>query len=888
MKFWYRILPPFAALAATAVIAALTVVAGAYYYLLPSLPSAETLRAVELQIPLRIYSRDGKLMDQIGEKRRTPVEYENIPEVVISAFLAAEDDRFFEHPGFDYQGIARASMNLILTGSRSQGGSTITQQLARVYFLTRERTFVRKAKELFLAVQIEREFSKEEILSLYMNKIFLGQRAYGVGAASEVYFGKSLQQINLAEAAMIAGLPKAPSALNPVSNPQNAETRRSYVLRRMLELDFIDSVQYDEAVSWPVESRLHGPKVELRAPYVTEMVRAKMVGRFGMEAYTAGYKVTTTIDSRLQKAAQWALRTALLEYDRRHGYRGPIANIELEDLDLSEPSPGETPSDEQNEFPLADYEKYLQRLLNAYPNLDELHIAVVLATADDNSAEIFVSDVGRIIVPWDNIKWRPHIDDNNVGAMPASADDIIKKGDLIYVLGTIDKGWVLAQMPEVQGAFVALDPRDGATAALTGGFNFFASKFNRAVQAKRQPGSSFKPFIYSAALENGFTTATLVNDAPVVFDDAALESTWRPQNYSRKFHGPTRLREALVRSLNLVSVRILQGTGLGPALRHLNPFGLPASALPRNLSLALGSGGASPWDLAAGYAVFANGGYHTEHYLIDRAENSGGQIVFQPDHAYVCQYCDSTPMADLGQPTDLNLSSDSSSRPEGIVPAVAEINIVPIDEASAVDDEVPAYTDVAEMIAHGMEWRPTAEEAPRFHSASGNTASRVISAENAYLIYDMMRDVIKRGTGRRARELGRPDLAGKTGTSNDRRDAWFSGFNGDIVATAWVGFDQDRSLGAGEEGSRTALPVWKYFMGEALAGTPMALMPRPPGIITVRIVPESGLVAPAGYNGAIFELFRDGNVPTLQTEDSSSEFTAGPIDDFGGEDENIF
>ncbi len=866
-----------AGLAATAVIGVFALIAGAYYYLAPSLPSAETLRDVELQTPLRIYSRDGRLMAQIGEKRRTPVHYEDIPPVVIDAFLAAEDDRFFEHPGFDYQGIVRAAINLLRTGSRSQGGSTITQQLARVYFLTRERSFVRKAKELILAVQIENEFTKEEILTLYLNKIFLGQRAYGIGAAAEVYFGKSLHALGVAEAATIAGLPKAPSTLNPVSNVDRATARRAYVLRRMLELSYIDQPTYSDALATPVESHLYRPKVELRAPYVTEMVRAEMVRRFGLEAYTAGYKVITTTDSRLQAAGRAALRTALLEYDRRHGFRGPVASDALDKLlaDAGIQKENATRLDNRS----------LAKLLNVYPSRDDLHIAVMLTAAEDNAAELYVQNIGRVDLPWDNIKWRPYIDDNLIGGQPKDLADMLDVGDLVYLLHTAGKGWQLAQMPRVQAAFVALDPRDGATVALSGGFDFYTSKFNRAVQTRRQPGSSFKPFIYSAALEHGFTAATLINDAPVVFDDAALETAWRPENYSRKFHGPTRLREALVKSLNLVSVRILRSTGIRAAIEHIKPFGLPDSALPRDLSLALGSGGVSPWDIAAGYATFASGGHQVRHYLIERVLDAQNATVFEASARFVCSAC-----------APVWLNAPASAMPEPVVPEPA-LNGEPIADLEIginaaveplIDDEVPNYEHFDDMVSGGLNWRPTYTETPNFLGADNGQAERIITAENAYLIYDMMRDVIKRGTGRRARELGRPDLAGKTGTSNDRRDAWFSGYNGDIVATAWVGFDQDRSLGAGEEGSRTALPIWKYFMKVALAGTANAAIPRPTGIITARIVPESGLIAPAGYDGAIFELFREGHVPEMDQGDAGPNFTPGDRPATSDEQENIF
>ena len=838
------LLAALAGLAATVVIGGFAAISGAYYYFRPGLPSAETLRDVQLQTPLRIYSRDGRLIDQIGEKRRIPVEYDEIPEQIIHAFLAAEDDRFFEHPGFDYQGISRAALNLLLTGSRAQGGSTITQQLARVYFLSRERTFVRKAKELILAMQIEHEFSKEEILALYLNKIFLGQRAYGIGAAADVYFGKPLQQLSIAEAATIAGIPKAPSTLNPVSNVKRATERRAYVLRRMLELGYIDQDQYRHALDTPMVSQRHSPHVALHAPYISEMVRAQMVARYGLDAYTDGYKVVTTIDSRLQRATTRSLRTALLEYDRRHGYRGPVARGLLDGLQ----------TDADGQYSVAD----LSALFAGRPAYRDLHLAVVLGEGEDRSAKVFIRDFGPASVAWEGLHWRAYVSDNQVGPAPRAVSDMVQPGDLVYLLHTDDQGWVLAQMPEVQGAFVALNPHDGAIVALTGGFDFAASKFNRATQSRRQPGSVFKPFIYSAALENGFTPATLVNDAPIVFDDDKLENTWRPENYSRKFHGPTRMREALVRSLNLVSVRILLGTGLNNAIRHLKRFGLPDSALPRDTSLALGSGGIAPVDIASGYAVFATGGFRIRRYLIDRIVDASGNELFHARPVEPCPACEPSANeraveATLAAQTEIGDGAD----PE-------QLTIVPTGTGET-RSEVPDYGNVAQMSAHGMTWRPTAADAPDFVRHYVSPAERVISAENAYLIYDMMRDVIRRGTGRRARDLNRPDLAGKTGTSNDRRDAWFSGFNAELVATAWVGFDQERSLGAREEGSRTALPVWKYFMADALDGTPVAMIPRPPGIVTVRIDPQTGLIAPAGSGHAIFEIFEQGKLPAVET-----------------------
>jgi len=820
--------------------------AAAWYFLSPGLPSVETIRDVPLQMPLRVYSRDGRLIAQLGEFRRTPVRHADIPDVLVHAVLAAEDDRFYEHPGFDYQGLARAGINLLLTGQRTQGGSTITQQLARAYFLTPERTFVRKAKELLLALQIEQAFSKDEILALYLNKIFLGQRAYGIAAAAEVYFGKGLNQLNLAEAATLAGIPKAPSVLNPVSDPERARDRRAYVLRRMLELSFIDEAEYAEALAYPVESRLHGPAIELDAPYIAEMVRAEMVARFGDAATTAGYRVVTTVDSRLQEDADRALRTALLEYDRRHGYRGPLERDILRRLDETLP-----------------VEQALQRLVDAYPAHPDLFPAVVTGVDGDRGATLFVHDIGYVTVPWSGLRWRAWVDDDTVGPAPRTVADVVKVGDAVYLLKTVNRGWLLAQLPLVQGALVALDPMDGATVALSGGYDFFASKFNRAVQAKRQPGSSFKPFVYSAALEHGFTPATVVNDAPIVFETASADQdVWRPENNTGRFYGPTRLREGLVKSLNLVSIRVLLRTGIGPAIRHIKPFGFPDSALPRNPTLVLGSGAAAPRDMAAGYAGFANGGHRVDPYLVERIEDAHGAVVFEAPHKVVCLNC-------------VDQWASDAQQPVSVAPPVPAGSPASDPLSTRSGPEIPPYQDAAEMMAQAGNWQPAAGEAPVFF-ATAEQAPRIITPENAYLMYDMMRDVIRRGTGRRALALGRTDLAGKTGTSNDRRDAWFSGFNGELVATTWVGFDQERTLGSREEGSRTALPMWMYFMAEALKGQPETPLPRPAGVVTARISAETGLLALAGTPDGIFELFRESDLASLGTDPGN----AFPTDDF--------
>lgn len=785
---------------------------GAYYYVLPSLPGVSALKEVQLQVPLRTYSRDGKLIAEYGEMRRIPLAWEDTPEIIVNAFLAAEDDRFFEHPGVDYQGLIRAAVTVLATGEKSQGGGTITMQVARNFFLTREKTISRKVREIFLAFRIEHELTKQEILTLYLNKIFLGQRAYGVGAAAEVYFGKTVADLTLVEAATIAGLPKAPSRDNPVTDPQAAKDRRAYVLRRMLETGYIDRSEYERALAVPMVSALHSAKVEAPASYVGEMVRRHMLDTYGPSAYTAGFVVTTTIDSRLQEIATRALRGSLLAYDLRHGYRGPIAQV---------PWPPET-GDNTGASNLEGY--------RASPGMQ----VALVTSVEEQQATVILADLRELVLDWEGMKWaREYIDDNRRGPAPEKATDILAPGDIIAIAQAPDESWRLSEAPAAQGALVALDPLDGAIVALSGGFDFQDSKYNRATQSRRQPGSSFKPLIYSAALENGFTTATIVNDAPVVFDDAALEDTWRPENYSQKFFGPTRLREALVHSRNLVSIRVLLSVGVSPAIAHLRKFGFPDDILPRNLSLALGSLAVSPLQMADAYATLANGGYDVAPYFIQRIVEPDGTVVFEADPLIACAICE-----------------DESTQ-------------------ALLDKEA------AEPELIGDDGDPIASEPVPFEQIE--YAQAAISRQNAYLVSDMMRDVIRRGSGRRANSLGRRDLSGKTGTTNDRNDAWFNGFNADLVVATWVGFDQARDLGAREEGARTALPMWIAFMKEALAGMPNHLTPKPPGLVTVRISPDTGLLARAGEGGAIFESFRVGHVP------ESGE--AEPDDPFSSEEE---
>lgn len=774
---------------------------GGYQYLSPALPDVAAIRDIQLQVPMRVYSRDGRLIDQFGEQRRIPLSFEQIPAQMVNAVLAAEDDSFFQHSGVDYPGLARATLRHLISGEKSEGGSTITMQLTRGIFLSPEKSYRRKLLEIFLTLRIEQQFTKQEILTLYMNKMFLGQRAYGIGAAAEVYFGKTVDQLTLPEIALIAGTFRLPSRDNPVANADLAKQRRGYVLRRMREKEFITDAEHASAMSAPVESKLHGYAVEVEAPYVAEMVRSDLFNRFGTNAYTAGYTVITTVDSRLQKAAVRALRAGLLEYDQRHGYRGPAGRVVLAD---------------------AARESEWAELLNDFPTRGGLEPAVVL-TVDERSAVAWSRREGRLNLGWSAISWaRPPLADGSVGPPLQRASDALARGDVIYVAQETSGDWRMVQIPEAQGAFVAMDPQDGGVAALVGGFDYFASAFNRAVQARRQPGSAFKPFLYSAALDRGFTAASIINDAPWVVDDPSLESTWRPQNDSREFRGPMRLREALVRSRNLVSIRVMHSIGPAYATKYIERFGFPEESLPRNLTLALGTAQVSPLQMASGYSVFANGGYRVTPYFIQRIDASDSTTVFETKPVFACDRC-------LDPKTEFIVG-------EGTPPEAATPRVVPTDESRW----------------GGLNYLDEKALAPA-----------AISPQNSYVMTDMMSDVVRRGTAARALVLKRSDLAGKTGTTNDGRDAWFCGFNASIVGASWVGFDQERPLGRGEQGSRTALPIWIYFMAEALQGTPEQRRAPPPGLVTMRISAETGLAARPDDENAMFETFIDGHLPPV-------------------------
>jgi penicillin-binding protein 1A len=773
--------------------------AGVMWYILPQLPPVESLRDVRLQTPLKVYSNDGLLMAEFGEKRRSPVRIEQVPPLLKQAFIASEDDRFYEHPGVDWMAIVRAVAGLVSTHEKRQGGSTITMQVARNFFLSPEKTYERKLKEVVLAFVIERELSKDEILELYLNKIFLGHRAYGVGAAAQVYYGVTLDKLDLAQIAMIAGLPKAPSRNNPISDPEAARDRRSYVLGRMLKLGFIDQTQYSAAIDAPVNAQWHGQAVEVPAPHIAEMVRDFMLSKYGDASYTSGFRVFTTLPSKLQNAATDALRRGLIDYDRRHGYRGAEANVAL------------APQEDTAAW---------HKILTKYRASGDLQAALVL-TVQDRQVVAFHDSAGVITLPWDGLRWaRKYLSEDSLGAAPAKAADVVQRGDIIRVRWVepdtdpkkaesvaANGYWALTQVPAVEGALVSLDPADGRVLALVGGFDFEQSKFNRVLQARRQPGSNFKPFIYSAALDKGFTAASFVNDAPIVFETPGLENAWRPENYSGNYFGPMRLREALTKSRNLVSIRLLRAVGIKYAMDFIERYGFKRRELPANLSLALGSGEVTPYELVRGYAVLANGGYKVEPYFVARIETAEGVEMFKAEPPTVCLECETMALDGDGEPADIEALHDMQQSPPP------------------------------------------------------NVAPRVVAAENVWIMNSILKDVVQRGTATRARELQRKDLAGKTGTTNDQKDAWFSGFNARNVTTVWVGFDRVAPLGRRETGAQAALPLWMDYMRVALADMPESELEQPPGVVTVRIDPDTGLLAGAGNPHAIFESFRAADVP---------------------------
>ncbi|WP_404942511.1 penicillin-binding protein 1A [Pseudomonas brassicacearum] len=778
---------------------------GAFLYLSPGLPSVEALRSIQLQIPLRVYSSDGKLIAEFGEMRRTPIRFADIPPNFINALLSAEDDNFANHYGVDPSSLMRAATQLVKSGHIQSGGSTITMQVAKNFFLTSERSFSRKTTEILLALQIERQLTKDEILELYVNKIYLGNRAYGIEAAAQVYYGKSIRDVSLAQMAMIAGLPKAPSRFNPLANPARSKERRDWILGRMYKLGKIDEAAYQTAINEPLNASYHVPTPEVNAPYIAEMARAEMVGRYGADAYTEGFRVTTTVPSNLQEMANTAVHEGLITYDQRHGYRGPESRL-----------PGKTPAAWATE-------------LTKQRTISGLEPAIV-TLVEKNGVQVLTRS-GEEHVSWDSMKWaRPFLNTNSMGPAPKQPSDVAQVGDLIRVQRQPDNALKFSQIPVAQSALVSLDPQNGAIRALVGGFAFEQSNYNRAMQAKRQPGSSFKPFVYSAALDNGYTPASLVNDAPIVFVDEYLDKVWRPKNDTNTFLGPIRMREALYKSRNLVSIRLLQAMGVDRTIDYISKFGFNKQDLPRNLSLALGTATLTPMEIATGWSTFANGGYKITPYIIDKIESRNGDTLFVANPP-------SVPKGDIAS--------------SGIA--------APVNNTFTVNP-TPGEAPVAQTTA----------QAPA-------VAERIIDGRTTFILNSMLEDVIKLGTGRRALAMGRSDIAGKTGTTNESKDAWFSGYNADYVTTVWTGFDQPESLGKREFGGTVALPIWMNYMSAALKGRPPHTQAEPEGILSLRVDPVSGRAATPSTPGAYFELFKAEDTPPSVNELGNGNAPGSPL-----------
>lgn len=728
-----------------------TAIPGYFLYnkLAADLPDVKTLHNVQYQIPLSIYSSDNLLIGQFGEKKRTPVNIEEVPQQLINAFIAAEDDNFYEHPGVDFKGLLRAGLQLALTGKKKQGGSTITMQVTRNFLLSSEKTYTRKLKEIMLALKIEHEYPKNKILELYLNQIFMGHRAYGIAAAAQVYYGKSLTELSLAEQAMIAGLPKAPSIYNPITNQTRAIERRNYVLHRMLELNHITQQEYEDASRQPSTAKLQSITPEISALYLAEMVRQKLFELYGEQAYTSGFKVYTTINGTLQTTANQALTNTLHAYDERHGYRRCRG-------DFSRPG--------------------CQRATEVAPTIIGDTLPATVLQIKNNLATASLQDKTVIEIPRENIEW---------------AGVVLKTGDIIRVRQLPNHTWALTQVPEVEGAFVSLNPSTGAILALTGGFDFYRNKYNRATQSKRQPGSGFKPIIYTTALEQGYTAASLINDAPIVIDNPGQENEWRPENYNKKFYGPTSIRSAITHSRNIISIRLLKEMGIAKVVATALRFGFSEEQIPKTLSLALGSGYASPLQMAQVYATFANGGFLVKPYYIERIESNEGEVIYQAKPKIACPSCDST------------------------------------------QELIRSY------------------------------APRIITPQICFLMNSLLRDVVQHGTATGAKVLDRQDLAGKTGTTNEQRDAWFNGYTQSNVATAWIGFDDFSPLGNSETGGVAALPMWIEFMRVALKDTPENPLEIPAGIVKAFISPETGLLTASSNKGGIWEYFQADHVPTV-------------------------
>lgn len=806
---------------------------GLYKYIEPQLPDVNTLKDVRLQTPMQVYSAEGDLIAQYGEMRRIPLSLQQVPPEMVKAFIATEDSRFYEHHGVDPIGIFRAASVALVSGHASQGASTITQQLARNFFLSPERSLMRKIKEAFLAIRIEQLLNKDEILELYLNKIYLGYRAYGVGAASQVYFGKPVNELSLSEMATIAGLPKAPSTFNPLYSHSRAVARRNVVLARMLDQHYITQQQYDEARNTPLVSIYHGPKIVFAAPYLSEMVRQEMVKRYGNNAYTDGYKVYTTVTRRLQQSAQEAVRNNVMAYDMRHGYRGPTSVL----WKVGEPAWGQA---------------QIVKALKDLPLYGPLHPAVVTHVQSDE-ATVMMKDGSNVSLTMAGVRWaRAFKSDTAQGPTPKSITQVLQPGQQVWVR-QVGETWWLGQVPDVNSALVSLDPANGAVRALVGGFDFNQSMFNRATQALRQVGSNIKPFLYTAAMDRGLTLASILNDVPISRWDAGAGADWRPKNSPPTYDGPIRLRQGLGQSKNVVMVRAMRAMGVDYAAEYLQRFGFPAQNIVHTESLALGAASFTPLQVVRGYSVMANGGFLIDPYFISKIENEQGQTVFEEKPRIACPQCN-LPVIYGETKKALALNAESV---ENVAPSAQQQN-----------QTVP---------------QPELEQVPAQPQSSGEQlyAPHVINTPLSFLIKSALNSNIFgepgwMGTGWRAgRDLKRNDIGGKTGTTNSSKDAWFSGYGPGVVTSVWIGFDDARrdlgrstlsgaipdQISGYEGGAKSAQPAWDDFMKVALEGVPVQPLTPPEGIVTVTIDRSTGKLANGGGNTRQ-EYFINGTQPT--------------------------
>ncbi|AHN25282.1 Multimodular transpeptidase-transglycosylase [Gilliamella apicola] len=804
---------------------ALVIAIAGYTYYSKDLPDVTTLKNVRLQTPLQILSKDGELIAIFGERRRTPLKYNEIPPVVVNAVIATEDARFYEHFGIDPVGIVRAMYIGLKQKGFSQGGSTITQQVAKNFFLTPEKSISRKAKEIILAIRMEKELTKEEIMTLYLNMINFGSRAYGVAAASYTFFGKTPEQLTIDEAALLAGLPNAPSAYNPISHPERARTRRDWVLGRMLDQSYITQSQYNEAISKPINVSYHAPQIEFSAPYIAEMARQFMYDKFGENAYTDGYKVYTTISKTDQLAAEQAVQKNIIDYDIRHGYRGPEKILW-----------------KNNEKAWDDDQ--IQNTLKKYSCYSGMCPGVVTQSSDVE-ANVVLTDKSKVVIAFQDMKWaRPFISDTKQGSFPKKVSDTLKPGQLIWVKKINDK-WALAQIPAVNAALVSLDSDNGAIKAIVGGYDFYLSKFNRATQALRQLGSNIKPFIYTATLEKGLTMATLLNDAPIVRSTGS--ATWRPKNSPPSYAGPLRLRIGLGMSKNVMMVRALRAVGIEYVANYLERFGFPKENISLNESLALGSASFTPLQVARAYSVIVNGGYLISPYLIEKIEdNNGSDVIYQHQPLIACKNCTDEVINTESTPVSLNNVENE------------------IDESGNEEPEQANLKSDDNMVLPNINLDNKATDVtPKY-------APQTINGGLAFIMKDGLRSIVFggsnwQGTAWRVKALGRKDVGGKTGTTNESKDVWFSGFGGNIVTTVWMGFDDHRrKLGRtirAEAGAVTANPVWVDYMKIALQDVPITEDTKPENVISVTIDQKTGLLPQSGSK-TMSEYFIKGTEPT--------------------------